>query len=211
MRFYHCDESFERRETLINWTRVLEAEKDQFSRMNEQERYIYFLLLQYRSPYLWGKELPTGADCSGSVCLALAAATGFLVRTTAEDLYKKFFTIRTPAVTDIQAVFFLSQHDRPHGNRVLRKGEVGHIAGVIAEGVVMNVVEPKADIRQINSLRNSYALRGYDMAIRGLDRKALAAASDAGEDLFGLDGEFAQYIDIPRPAEKRRTQEMAQW
>jgi len=181
---------------MINWKRIFEVEKEQFKGMSEQERYVFFLLLQYRSPYLWGKELPTGADCSGSVCLALAAATGKVVRTTANELYRKFFTIRNPDVKDIQAVFFLSQHDRSHGDRVLRVGEVGHIAGVISDGVVMNVVHPKADIRIIASLRNSYALQGYDMAIRGLDRKVFVEAADAGTDLFGLDAEFAEYMAV---------------
>jgi murein DD-endopeptidase len=181
---------------MINWKRIFEVEREQFKGMSEQERYVFFLLLQYRSPYLWGKELPTGADCSGSVCLALAAATGKIVRTTANELYRKFFTIRNPDVKDIQAVFFIAQHDRPHGARVLRAGEVGHVCGVISEGVVMNVVEPKADIRMIVSLRNSYSLRGYEMAIRGLDRKAFAEAGEAGTDLFGLDAEFAEYMAV---------------
>lgn len=185
---------------MIKWDKVFEVEKGQFAKMNEQEKFIYVLLLQYRSPYLWGKELPVGADCSGSVCLALAAATGKIIRTTANDLYRKFFTIRNPDVNDIQAVFFIAQSDRPHGDRVLRAGEVGHVTGVISEGVVMNVVEPRADIRLINSLRNSYALRGYDMAIRGLDRKAYVAAADAGTDLFGLDAEFSDYIDTGKEA-----------
>ena len=181
---------------MINWKRIFEVEREQFKGMSEQERYVFFLLLQYRSPYLWGKELPTGADCSGSLCLALAAATGKIVRTTANELYRKFFTIRNPDVKDIQAVFFIAQYDRPHGDRVLRAGEVGHVCGVISEGVVMNVVEPKADIRMIISLRNSYALRGYDMAIRGLDRKVFVEAADAGTDLFGLDAEFAEYMAV---------------
>jgi murein DD-endopeptidase len=180
---------------MINWKRILEVERKQFAELSEQERFVYILLLQYRSPYLWGKELPTGADCSGSVCLALAAATGKVIRTTANELYRKFFTIRNPGVTDIQAVFFIAQYDRPHGDRVLRAGEVGHVTGVISEGVVMNVVEPKADIRMIASLRNSYSLRGFDMAIRGLDRKAFIEAADARSDLFGLDAEFAEYLE----------------
>ncbi len=187
---------------MIKWEKIFEVEKEQYEKMTEQEKFIYFLLLQYRSPYLWGKELPGGADCSGSVCLALAAATGKIIRTTADELYRKFFTIRNPDVSDIQAVFFIAQNDRSHGDRILRTGEVGHITGVISEGIVMNVVEPKADIRQIASLRNSYALRGYDMAIRGLDRKAFVAAADAGTDLFGLDAEFAEYIDTGKNKDK---------
>lgn len=180
---------------MIKWDRLFAVERGQFDSMCERDKFVYLLLLQYRSPYLWGKELPAGADCSGSVCLALAGATGKVIRTTANDLYRKFFTIRNPGPSAIQAVFFLAQSDRPHGDRVLRAGEVGHVTGVISEGVVMNVVEPKADIRLINSLRNSYALRGYDMTIRGLDRASYVAAADAGTDLFGLDTEFAEYIE----------------
>ena len=182
----------------INWEKVFMVEKEQFAQMCGRDRYVYFLLLQFRTPYLWGKELPTGADCSGAVCLALAAATGKVIRTTANELYKKFFTKRNPGVDDIQAVFFVSQHDRKHGERVLRTGEVGHVAGVIAEGAVMNMSAPLSDIRLINSIRNSYALIGYDMVIRGLDEKALDEAVDAGSDLFGLDAEFADFIELEK-------------
>lgn len=183
---------------MINWENIFKVEAKQFLAMTEREKYVYFLLLQYRSPYLWGKEIPDGADCSGSVCLAIAAATGKVIRTTANELFKKFFTIRNPEITDIQAIFFIGQYDRPHGDRVLRSGEVGHVAGVISEGIVMNVVEPKADIRMIQSLRNSYSLRGYSMEIRGLDRKALQSATTAGSDLFNLDAEFSEYINTDR-------------
>ena len=182
----------------INWKKLFEVEKEQFSRMCERDKYVYFLLLQFRTPYLWGKELPTGADCSGAVCLALAAATGKVIRTTANELYKKFFTKRNPGVNDIQAVFFISQHDRKHGERVLRAGEVGHVAGVIAEGAVMNMSAPLSDIRLMVSIRNSYSLIGYDMVIRGLDRQALEESAEAGEDLFGLDAEFADYIEMEK-------------
>ena len=192
---------------MIKWKSVFEAEKAQFEKMSEQEKYVYFLLLQYRSPYLWGKELPTGADCSGSVCLALAAATGIVIRTTAEELYRKFFTVKNPEVNQIQAVFFLTQHDRRHGSRVARRGEVVHVAGVIYEGVVMNVVEPKADIRLSYSLRQSYILQDCDMMIRGLDRSALVSAKQAGSDLFGLDSEFGEYIGL----EERTTEERDIW
>ena len=182
----------------INWKKLFEVEQEQFSRMCERDKYVYFLLLQFRTPYLWGKELPTGADCSGADCLALAAATGKVIRTTANELYRKFFTKRNPEVNDIQAVFFISQHDRKHGERVLRAGEVGHVAGVIAEGAVMNMSAPLSDIRLMVSIRNSYSLIGYDMVIRGLDRQALEESAEAGEDLFGLDAEFADYIEMEK-------------
>ena len=178
----------------MNWEHICDIEKKQFEAMTVREKYIYLLLLQYRVPYVWGKELPTGADCSGAVSLALAGATGCVIRTTAEGLYRKFFTVRNPGTDDIQAVFFTTMYDRSHGNRLAKKGEVIHVAGVIHEGVVMNVVEPKADIRLVSSLRHSYSLMGCDLVIRGLDMKALQEASRNGTDLFGIDSEFSHFF-----------------
>lgn len=192
---------------MIKWDALFEVEQKQFDTLTVREKYIYFLLLQYRSPYLWGKELPSGADCSGAVCLAIAAATGSVIRTTADGLYRKFFTIRNPEPDDIQAVFFITQYDKQHGDRVAKSGEVVHVAGIISEGVVMNVVEPKADIRLLDSMRHSYSLMGCELVIRGLDRKALVEASGAGTDLFGLDVDFAQFIT----EEKKEKEKMEIW
>lgn len=184
---------------MINWKKIFEVEERQFADLSERERFVYFLLLQYRSSYLWGKELPTGADCSGAVCLALAAATGLIVRTTADGMYRKYFTVKNPGIDDIQAIFFVTQYDRQHGDRVAKRGEVVHVAGVIHEGVVMNVVEPKADIRLTDSMRHSYSLMGCEMVIRGLDRNALEIAAKEDSDLLGLDTEFGEYVSADEP------------
>ena len=184
---------------MIVWEKLFEVEKKQFEAMTVREKFIYFLLLQYRSPYLWGMELPSGADCSGAVCLALAAATGCVIRTTAEGLYRKYFTLRNPGPDDIQAVFFTTTYDREHGDRLAKKGEVVHVAGIIHDGVVMNVVEPKADIRLVSSLRHSYSLMGCDLVIRGLNMQAFRDAGRDGTDLFGLDAEFSQFVKEEKP------------
>ena len=55
----------------------------------------------------------------------------------------------------------------------------------------MNVVEPRADLRLVSSLRHSYELMGCEIQIRGLDRKALDEADKEGADLFDLDPEIA--------------------
>jgi murein DD-endopeptidase len=36
----------------INWKKIFELEQKQFETMSEHERFVYFLLLQYKSPYL---------------------------------------------------------------------------------------------------------------------------------------------------------------
>jgi len=63
---------------LIRWNNLIENEKRRFERLNEVDKFIYFLLLQFGSPYGWGKENPDTSDCSGAVCMALFAATGLL-------------------------------------------------------------------------------------------------------------------------------------
>jgi hypothetical protein len=117
------------------------------------------------------------------------------VRTTADGLLKKFFTIKNPGLEDIQAVFYVTRYDRQHGDRLAKTGEAVHVSGVVSEGIVMNVVEPRADLRLISSMRHSYELMGCEILIRGLDRKALAEADKEGTDLFGLDEEFATYFE----------------
>jgi len=100
----------------IKWNNLMENEKRQFEAMNETDKFIYFLLLQFGSPYGWGKENPIEADCSGKVCMALFAATGFLIRTTADDLLKRVFTKANPRQGEIRAVFYVTKKDMKHGD-----------------------------------------------------------------------------------------------
>jgi murein DD-endopeptidase len=95
----------------IKWDVIFENEKRQFENMSELDKFIYFLLLQFGSPYSWGKETPEGSDCSGAVCLALYAATGLLIRTTADDLYRRVFAKANPRPSDIRAVFYLRKEE----------------------------------------------------------------------------------------------------
>jgi murein DD-endopeptidase len=118
----------------IKWDRVFENEKRQFEKMTEQDKFIYFLLLQFGSPYGWGKENPESSDCSGAVCLALYAATGLLIRTTADDLYRRVFTKMNPGAGDIRAVFFID------GNT----GKASHVAGLVGNGAALNSQEGRS-------------------------------------------------------------------
>ena len=93
---------------MIKWNNLMENEKRQFEGMNESDRFAYFLLLQFGSPYGWGNENPERSDCSGAICMALFAATGFLIRTTADDLMKRVFTKTDPQGGDIRAVFYIT-------------------------------------------------------------------------------------------------------
>lgn len=125
---------------LLQWHAIIEAEKTKCSRLTDGEKFIYFLLLQYRNPYGWGKENLKTADCSGSVCLAIMMSTGCLVRTTSNGLLQKFFTNKKPQEDDIQVAFFVAQTDRRHENKIAYKGDAIHVAGCVGQGVLFKVV-----------------------------------------------------------------------
>jgi murein DD-endopeptidase len=169
----------------IRWDRIFRNEKKQFMKMTEPEKFMYFLLLQYGSPYQWGKENPEGADCSGAVCMALYAATGLLIRTTADDLFRRVFTVKNPDRSMIRAAFFVEG----------KTGKAVHTAGLVDDGVVLNSQEPGARVRTLTDMAAWFWDRGSSMAVRGLDREALAGL--AGPDnTYGLDGEFSNYFNV---------------
>jgi murein DD-endopeptidase len=179
----------------LRWERIMALERRQFADMTEEERFAYFLSLQVGSPYGWGMENPRAADCSGSVQLALAAATGFLVRTTADELYRKIFTNPAPGRNAIRAVFFITLRDVRHGSGLAVKGTAIHTAGLVGDGVVLNFQEPKAIFRSLEELSRLFGERECRTEVRGLDRDALARAAGQRAMVYGLDPELAEFFE----------------
>jgi murein DD-endopeptidase len=180
----------------IKWETVFQNEKRQFEKMGELEKFIYFLLLQFGSPYGWGKETPESSDCSGAVCLALYAATGYLIRTTADDLYKRVFTKINPRAADIRAVFYINKKDKKNGDGYIAAGTAAHVAGILDDGVILNSQEGGARVRRITEISDWFQKSGHEVAIRGLDRDALARIAGEGKTRYGLDPELLRYFDI---------------
>jgi murein DD-endopeptidase len=166
---------------MIKWEKIMETERKQFEKMMEQDRFIYFLLLQFGSPYGWGKENPESSDCSGAVCLALYAATGLLIRTTADDLYKRVFTKANPRPTDIRVVFYLTKKDKKHGDGYASAGTATHVAGILEDGIILNSQEPYAKVRRITDVSDWFQRNGHEVAVRGLDREALVKLAAEGK------------------------------
>ena len=181
---------------IIKWDKLMENERRQFEGMNETDKFSYFLLLQFRSPYGWGKENPISSDCSGAVCMSLYAATGLLIRTTADDLLKRVFTRTNPRKDDIRAVFYVTRTERKHGDRTVTAGTATHIAGIVDDGVILNSQAPVARIRNMVEVSNWYQREGFDVLIRGLDRSALERLANEGRTVFGLDPEFRLFFNI---------------
>jgi murein DD-endopeptidase len=181
---------------LIKWDKLMENERRQFEKMNEADKFIYFLLLQFGSPYGWGNENPESSDCSGAVCMALYAATGFLIRTTADDLLKRVFLKTNPRQSDIRAVFYVTKKNQKHGDRMAAAGTATHIAGFIDDGVILNSQTPSARVRRINEVSDWYQREGHDVYVRGLDRSALERLAREGKTVHGLDVEFHKYFEV---------------
>ncbi|MDR2728888.1 MAG: C40 family peptidase [Chitinispirillales bacterium] len=180
----------------IKWDNLMKNEKMQFEKMNEHDRFVYFLLLQFGSPYSWGKETPEAADCSGAVCMALYAATGLLIRTTADDLLKRVFTKINPQQGDIRAVFYVTKKNQKHGDRTAAAGTATHIAGFVDDGVVLNSQEPYTRVRRINEVSDWYQRNGHEVYVRGLDREALARLAREGKTVYDLDKEFHLFFEV---------------
>jgi len=180
----------------IRWDNFSMFEKNKFEKMNETDRFIYFLCKQFGSPYGWGQETPVASDCSGAICMSLFAATGFLIRTTADDLYKRIFTRMNPKAGDIRAVFYITKKNQQHGDRMVAAGTATHVAGILDDGVILNSQAPFARVRRINDVSDWYVRNGFEVAIRGLDRGALERLSKERQTIFGLDPEFGRFFDI---------------
>ena len=180
----------------IKWNALSECEMRKFEKMNELQKFIYFLLKQFGSSYGWGKENPESSDCSGAVCMALFAATGLFIRTTVDDLYKRVFTITNPKPEEIRAVFFLAKKNMKHGDRMVAAGSATHIAGIVENGIIFNSQEPYAKVRQIVDVSNWYQHNGYEVAVRGLNREALERLAKEGKTVYDLDPEFHHYFEV---------------
>jgi murein DD-endopeptidase len=180
----------------IKWENLMTNEKLQFEKLSETDKFIFFLLLQFGSPYGWGKENPITSDCSGAVCMALYAATGLLIRTTADDLLKRIFTKVNTRQGDIRAIFYITRKDKKHGDRLVSAGTVTHIAGIVEDGIILNSQEPYAKVRRIDDVSRDFQREGYDVLVRGLDREALARLAADGKTVYELDAEFKQFFDV---------------
>jgi len=128
--------------------------------------------------------------------MSLYAATGLLIRTTADDLYKRVFTKINPKAGDVRAVFYIAKKDQRHGDRMVAAGTATHVAGILDDGIILNSQEPYARVRRITDVSDWYQRNGHEVAVRGLDRDALARLALEGKTVHDLDPEFSKFFDI---------------
>jgi len=128
--------------------------------------------------------------------MALFAATGLLIRTTADDLLKRVFTKANPRGGDIRAIFYVTRKDKKHGDRWVAAGTATHIAGILEDGIILNSQEPYAKVRNIMEVSNWFQRQDHDVLVRGLDRAALERLAREGKTVFGLDAEFRRFFNL---------------
>jgi murein DD-endopeptidase len=122
--------------------------------------------------------------------MALYAATGFLARTTADDLYKRYFTINSPSEAMIRAAFWVTQKPQNHGELTVPAGTATHVAGVVGRGgVVLSSEGPYAVVSTIGTVPPG----GRIIAVRGLNMGLLEARS--GREVYDLDPAFREYFE----------------
>jgi murein DD-endopeptidase len=179
----------------LSWQRIAKDNERRFAGFDERKRYAFALLQFYGTPYRWGDELPDGSDCSGSVCFALAAATGYACRMTADALYRKAFTVYGAGPSGIQAAFFVARMDMREGSAIVPAGMVTHVAGIVAEGIALNLTEPAGRLREVADLRRVYDGLGYDLVLRGLDRDAYADLAKPVGAATVIESPFCAYFE----------------
>jgi murein DD-endopeptidase len=126
----------------------------------------------------------------------LYAATGLLIRTTADGLLKQVFTKINPRAGDIRAVFYITKKDKKHGDGYAASGTATHVAGILEDGIILNSQEPYAKLRRISDVSDWFQKSGHEVVVRGLDRAALERLAKEGKTRYGLDVEFTRYFDI---------------
>jgi murein DD-endopeptidase len=106
------------------------------------------------------------------------------------------FTKVNPRPTDIRAVFYITKKDKRHGDGYASAGMVVHVAGILEDGIILNSQEPYAKVRRITDVSDWFQRNGHEVAVRGLDREALARLAAEGKTRYGLDSEFSGYFDL---------------
>lgn len=165
-----------------------------------QFRHYIYQLIDAPLGYEWGKETPWGTDCSGTVCYPLIRM-GFKIRTTADDLYKRVFTINVPDsklqdLSRVMVVFYIATKPwtKLSGEK-MPAGSARHVTPVVGRYVVCQANWKQDKIY----LDTAYNVRvnmepGCEAVWREIDWKATRLLS--GKAYYGPDSELIQWLDM---------------
>jgi len=154
---------------------------------SEEECFRFFCLMLVGAQYGWGAENIVNVDCSGSVSFPLWAI-GYDWRTTADSFYRELFIDRSNGYDEkkIQAVFYIADTDRKHGDRTVKRGTAVHVTPVVGQGIVVDATWGKeVRLRTLLSAIGEHKAYGTDPVIRSLDRDLLESKN--GKFAWGVD------------------------
>ena len=167
---------------MIDWLELAVQRRKKYDEIMDTplEQYIFWCLQVWGTPYGWGKETLWSSDCSGLVCSGLAGM-GYRIRTNADGLFRKVFTIvGDDKCNEVKAIFFYD----PSQQRAI------HVGAIVGDGVVLHAPSEAAKIEQLDAVISWYGSMGYQPHVRQLDFAQAGLVSDSGEEFWGADAEF---------------------
>jgi hypothetical protein len=151
--------------------------------------------------YEWGKESPYGTDCSGTICYPLICM-GYKIRTTADELFKKIFTVPIKDHTDlnsIMAVFYVPRGPwKKMSGQIMPDGTAKHVNPVVGWYVVCDADfhRDRIILKTARNVRISFQNRnkGAKAVWRKIDWEAVEYHSEREDMFYSPDPELLDLI-----------------
>jgi len=182
---------------MINAGKLGDMIVSRVKKMSEAHTFRFLASLYNYTDYEGGREtFASGADCSGAVCGPLLLM-GYNIRTTADELYRKIFTIPVSSgmmESDdyILAVFFTAETQREHFGKIVPAGHVVHVAPVVGRYTVLHAHGEGTPNRIVTTAYLHYIyekMRCRD-EWRAIDRTALIRHHLSGDMAWSIDAEI---------------------
>lgn len=165
-----------------------------------QFRHYAVQLLDAPQGYEWGKENPYGTDCSGTVCYPLIRMR-YKIRTTADALYRKIFTITVKEedeldLSKIVSVFYVMQKSwHKLSGELMPKGTVRHVTPVVGRYVVCDADWNRDQIilKTAKEVRIKYENKGAIAVWREINWDAVKKYE--GKLYYGVDKELLDLLN----------------
>lgn len=152
------------------------------------ERFRAYVMALLDAPYVWGAENPEGSDCSGTVCFPLWCM-GYDIRVTADVLYRELFTLPVADEEDlskVMAVFYVTERERPHVDRVALAGSAVHVTPVVGHNVVLNA-GARLELATAREIRVYFEGHGCKAVWREIDWNRAHEMSESNQYAWDVD------------------------
>lgn len=171
---------------MTNIIRAMSLWREKYEKASRVEKVRLLSFLYLDAVYDWGKENPSGTDCSGLIC-GIFTFLGYPIRVTATDLLNKVFTKTTGGDYDgtiVKAGFLVANRDyeTPSGKR--KAGTVRHVGLMYGESLFLHATSPAGTVvEKTSEVRDRYYERDCRMEWRELDWDSLEKMKGTTYDL----------------------------